>query len=230
MGAKTTMREAFGKNIPKSILDVGCGVGTWLKACQELGAKDVLGIDGVKIPEQFLKIETKIFRVMDLTKPFDLKRNYALVLCLEVGEHLQKKHSNTLIKNLTRHGNTIIFSAACPGQGGQNHINCQWPVFWQEKFNLNGFECFDFIREKIWNLQKVEPWYRQNMFLAKKSKNAGKETRLNSYMHPELFFQSLKTKEHFISLIENGSEKYWWYFYVTLKAIIKKTKRRIYRG
>jgi len=29
---------------PSSILDVGCGFGTWLKVSKDLGIKDVLGI------------------------------------------------------------------------------------------------------------------------------------------------------------------------------------------
>src|ERR1700675_552820 len=31
---------------PKSVLDVGCGHGAWLKACHELGATQLLGLDG----------------------------------------------------------------------------------------------------------------------------------------------------------------------------------------
>ena len=35
---------------PKSILDVGCGTGTWLKAACDLGVTDVCGVDGIDIP------------------------------------------------------------------------------------------------------------------------------------------------------------------------------------
>jgi len=34
---------------PKSVLDVGCGMGLWLTAFQERGAIDILGIDGAYV-------------------------------------------------------------------------------------------------------------------------------------------------------------------------------------
>ncbi len=226
-GAKTALLAIFGNNFPKSVLDVGCGIGTWLKACQELGAKEIYGIDGVQIADYQLLIEKDEFRVMDITKPINLRRKYALVLCLEVGEHLPKKYSNTQIKNLTRHGNTILFSAACPGQGGQNHINCQWPTFWQKKFNKCGFACFDTIRAKVWANQKIEPWYRQNIFLAKKSRRAGNEPRINAYIHPDIFHEQLTTAKEIKKRIETGRLPFWWYIQNVILSAVFKIKRRI---
>ena len=227
MGAKTALVEIFGKKIPKSVLDVGCGIGTWLKAFEELGTIKIEGIDGEKIPENQLLIRKDRFSERDLTKSINLKRKYDLVLCLEVGEHLHKKDANTMIRNLTRHGDAILFSAACPGQGGQNHINCQWPIYWQEKFNINDFECFDYIRKKIWNCSEIEPWYRQNIFLAKKSKKAGKEPRLNSLMHPEIFSKKNCEFDKNLKLIEKGSKPTTWYLKIPIKAIYNKIKRNI---
>ena len=39
------------------MLDVGCGVGTWLKAFEELGVKEIEGVDGVDLPKNQLLIE-----------------------------------------------------------------------------------------------------------------------------------------------------------------------------
>jgi SAM-dependent methyltransferase len=226
-GAKAALLAIFGDKIPKSVLDVGCGIGTWLKACQELGAKEIYGIDGVKISDHQLLIEKDKFRVVDITKPINLRRKYDLVLCLEVGEHLPKKYSNTIIKNLTLHGNTILFSAACPGQGGQNHVNCQWPSFWQNKFNLFGFACFDIIREKIWNNQKIEAWYRQNLFIAKKSRRAGNEPRINALIHPEIFSEQINTAKEIKKRIETGELPFRWYIKTVILSAVFKIKRRI---
>ena len=33
---------------PKSVVDVGCGVGAWLSVFREYGVTDVIGIDGVQ--------------------------------------------------------------------------------------------------------------------------------------------------------------------------------------
>ena len=226
--ARTAIAAIFGKKLPKSVLDVGCGVGTWLKAFEELGAREIKGIDGVKIPENQLLIRKDRFSQKDLTKSINLKRKYDLVLCLEVGEHLHKKDAKTLIRSLTRHGNTILFSAACPGQSGQNHINCQWPVYWQKKFNSNGFVCFDSVRSQIWNLKKIEPWYRQNIFVAKKSKAAGKEKPLNSLLHPELFKGSAEKEMDLLQKIENGSQKMSWYLNSIFKSFYQKSKRKLF--
>jgi len=78
-----------------------------------------------------------------LTRSWDLKRKFDAVLCLEVAEHLDSAFAPTLIDALIKHGNLIYFSAACPGQTGQHHVNCQWPVYWQQLFNERGFACED---------------------------------------------------------------------------------------
>ena len=31
---------------PKSVADIGCGIGTWLKICREHGVEEILGVDG----------------------------------------------------------------------------------------------------------------------------------------------------------------------------------------
>ena len=68
-----------------------------------------------------------MFRVVDLTVPWTLERKFETALCLEVAEHLEETSSSLLIKMLTAHADTIVFSAPCPGQNGQHHVNCQWP-------------------------------------------------------------------------------------------------------
>jgi len=224
-GAKAALTKIFGNKVPKTVLDVGCGVGTWLKACQELGAKEVQGIDGVKIPKNQLLIDNCKFTAKDLTKPIDLKKKYALVLCLEVGEHLQENDSNTLIEGLTRHSNTILFSAACPGQKGQNHINCQWPSFWQKKFNNYGFACFDTIRKKIWDNQIIEPWYRQNIFLAKKSKKAGKEKRISPLKHPEIFPNANADNDEKIKRLKRKLKEIAYHLKHIIYAILRKENK-----
>lgn len=59
----------------------------------------------------------------------------------------------------------VLFGAAIKDQGGQNHINEQWQSYWVDLFNANDYECLDFFREKVWNNDAVEWWYKQNTFL-----------------------------------------------------------------
>jgi SAM-dependent methyltransferase len=172
---------------PKSLLDVGCGPGTWLRAASEFGIADLMGIDGT---DSFLKenpTNKDLFKQVDLTHALSLGRKFDAVICLEVAEHLPEESAENLIKILTDHGDIIYFSAACPNQPGQNHINCKWPSFWQQLFNERGYECEDRIRWQFWDNQKIEPWYRQNIFVARKSlASANLEPRLLSILHPEM--------------------------------------------
>lgn len=39
---------------PNSIFDVGCGLGTWLKAAAECGVEDLLGIYGAHVDRKAL--------------------------------------------------------------------------------------------------------------------------------------------------------------------------------
>jgi SAM-dependent methyltransferase len=149
----------------ESVLDVGCGLGTWLTVFLEKGVREVCGIDGDYVDRSKLQIPENYFLATDLRKPFELGRKFDLVLSLEVAEHLPKYSAESFVSSLCRHSDRIVFSAAIPGQGGQNHLNEQWIGFWEFFFQKNGFHLVDAIRPKIWNEAAVDVWYRQNMFL-----------------------------------------------------------------
>ncbi|NJN42414.1 MAG: class I SAM-dependent methyltransferase [Flammeovirgaceae bacterium] len=172
-----------------SVLDVGCGTGTWLKVFSENGITDFLGVDQDH-QNRSLLIPPANFKVIDLHQPFDVGRKFDLIVALEVAEHLHEISADTFIDSLLRHGDTILFSAAIPGQGGQNHLNEQWPEYWQQKFRQRGFFLNDFLRRKIWNNQNIEWWYRQNILLVTKSKPD--EDQMISVVHPELFNQVIQ--------------------------------------
>jgi SAM-dependent methyltransferase len=187
LGARAALSALLGERLPLTLLDVGCGNGTWLRAALELGIKQVHGVDGVDIPSARLLIPRECFSNADLSQRFSLGRRYDLILCLEVAEHLHQASAVDLIASIAEHGDHVIFSAACPGQPGQHHINCQWPKYWQDLFNRSHFRCSDDLRWKIWENPAIEPWYRQNVFSAKLDPlGAGKEPRISSVIHPDM--------------------------------------------
>ena len=49
---------------PQSILDVGCGLGTWLKIISDSGIEDFLGIDGIEVRDEDFLFQRKIFKNM----------------------------------------------------------------------------------------------------------------------------------------------------------------------
>jgi hypothetical protein len=121
---------------PKSVLDVGCGRGTWLKVC-----------------------------AVDLNAPFTAPHKVDLAMSLEVAEHLKPESAQSLVRSLSSVSDVVLFSAAFSGQGGVNHINERYHSYWGELFSSNGFAAFDMFRPKFWTVEAVEPWYRQNTFL-----------------------------------------------------------------
>src|SRR5436309_14636146 len=111
---------------PQSVIDVGCGLGTWLSVFEEFGVKDVFGIDGDHVDRSMLQISNERFTAFDLKKPIQIDRRFDLVVSLEVAEHLPKDCAKTFVHSLTRLGPVILFSAAIPFQGGRAHLNEQW--------------------------------------------------------------------------------------------------------
>jgi SAM-dependent methyltransferase len=150
---------------PQSVVDVGCGVGTWLSVFKETGVQDVLGIDRGDVDRTALEIPESQFLAHDLTGILRLERRFDLVICLEVAEHLPTATAETLVEGLTNLGPCVLFSAGIPFQGGTHHVNEQWPEYWARLFSDKGFVALDVLRKVIWEDEQVEWWYSQNMLL-----------------------------------------------------------------
>jgi SAM-dependent methyltransferase len=147
-----------------SVIDIGCGIGTWLKAFREYGVKDIFGVDGPHVDETMLLIEKDAYVAIDLRTDFLLKGRYDLAISLEVAEHLPNEYATTLVKALTDSAPIVLFSAAIPGQGTEKdgHVNTQWQDYWRVIFASHGFVPLDIIRPAIWGRADVEFWYQQN--------------------------------------------------------------------
>lgn len=151
---------------PKRIVDVGCGVGTWLRVWEELGASAVLGIDGDYVSRDQIQVNSEKFVAMDLTKPGAISGlPFDLAQSLEVAEHLPQEAAPRFVSFLCSLSPVVLFSAAIPGQGGTSHINEQWPEYWARLFAANGYAVFDVIRPRIWNDRNVAYYYAQNALL-----------------------------------------------------------------
>ncbi len=148
-----------------SVLDVGCGIGTWASVALECGATEVTGVDGDWVALEALAVAPDLFVSHDLCTPLDLGRGFDLALCLEVAEHLPAGAADTLLSSLTRHAPAVLFSAAIPFQGGRHHVNEQWQSHWIGRFAELGFGVHDVVRPAVWTDPAVEPWYAQNTLL-----------------------------------------------------------------
>lgn len=145
---------------PKTVVDVGCGIGTWASVFEKYGC-EALGIDGDYVSRDRLLVEK--YLPIDISESFQVDYKFDLAVCLEVAEHLPFNRSQSFIYDLTRLSDTILFSAATPGQGGTNHINEQPLEFWEKIFISNGYEMKDDIKPLISDLEDVSWWYRKNI-------------------------------------------------------------------
>jgi len=231
---------------PESVVDVGCGIGTFLSVFRQHGVEDLRGYDGnwvdrVKLSQH---IDEKFFVPADLEKEIIPDRRFDLAVCLEVAEHLKEECADILVKTLVSFSDVILFAAAIPGQMGQNHVNEQWPDYWQRKFFKAGYHFFDVIRPIFWNHELVPRWYKQNMFLAVKKGNEQAAQGLKpyaadgikNYVHPEYFSirvkeleQALKDKETLkmqLAELVQGKASLKKYYKIFLKAILHRFRSK----
>jgi SAM-dependent methyltransferase len=149
----------------RSAADVGCGVGTWLAVLAEEGCEDVVGYDGEWVPAKYLRIPADRLVRCDVSGGVTADRRFDLALCLECAEHLPPEAANRLVDSLCRLSDFVLFGAAPPNQGGEGHVNEQWPEYWARLFSARDYVCLDWLRPRLWEEEAVPWWYRQNTML-----------------------------------------------------------------
>jgi SAM-dependent methyltransferase len=173
----------------QSVIDVGCGIGTWASRFLESGVPDVLGIDGAYVDPEMLLIPAGHFLVKDLLHPIQTDKRYDLAVCLEVAEHLPGTRSAGLVQDLVSLAPCVLFSAALPGQGGTDHVNERYLSYWVGLFSEHNYLPFDLLRPRIWNDASIEWWYRQNIviFASREHPLAAFPSGAPDLVHPELY-------------------------------------------
>lgn len=128
----------FERFQPASVLDLGCGMGNYLKHFADKGCK-VVGVEGssdalTRVPKSVLAVQH------DLRQPLFINQKFDLVMSVEVAEHIPSRYSKNLVNSICRHAqNLVVFTAAPPGTPGEDHINCRDRNFWDILFKENGF-------------------------------------------------------------------------------------------
>jgi hypothetical protein len=163
--AEVILPIVFDAVRPQSVVDVGCGVGTWLAVARRLGINQTLGLEGewvLGLPYADPKLE---IRGVDLEKKIPDLGKFDLVTCMEVAEHLTPGRAEGFVADLCSLSDHVFFSAAIPWQGGTNHLNERPQSYWAGLFARQGFGARDIVRPKVWNNSKASYWYRQNSIL-----------------------------------------------------------------
>jgi len=211
---------------------VGCGIGTFLSVFQRSGVEDLLGIDGKWVDRQKLMIGADHFLEADLEKPIRVDRTFDLALCLEVAEHLSPLSADIIVDSLTGLSKKIVFSAATRQQGGQNHINEQEFAYWKKKFEARGYKVIDCFRPHFWNMEKVQWWYKQNMFLILHEsidvhpfQFTEQFTENNLFIHPDLYYERMREYEKRASDLRRFGAGEGGNFKLYLKLLFRSFKK-----
>lgn len=123
----------------KSIIDLGCGYGQYLAAFKERGLTDLKGVE-IKFDHPPLPEVEPCIQMADLSKPYDAGRLFDLAICLEVIEHIDPKHTDTVVHNIIRHSAHVLFSGAnLQMTEDPGHVNLKQPSEWIRVFNKHDY-------------------------------------------------------------------------------------------
>jgi SAM-dependent methyltransferase len=165
LSAQVILPILFERYKPRSVVDIGCGLGTWLSVAKELGVAEIAGVEGAWLDRKLARVPASDITTADLEKPFKLGRRFDLAMTLEVAEHLSEEAAEGFVDSLTRHADVVLFSAAIPFQGGHHHVNERFPDYWRQLFAARGYAVIDLIRPRIWERSDILLWLRQNILV-----------------------------------------------------------------
>ena len=208
----------------RSVIDVGCGTGAWVKAFTDCGIKRAIGIDGDYVDRNQLMVASSQFISCDLSQRVDAaeifrqlgtSERFDLAITLEVGEHLPVWRAESFVDDMCMLADVVLFGAAIPFQGwAKSHINEQWQSFWAKKFCDRGYDAFDVFRPAIWSSSEIVYFYKQNtIFYVKRNAPAHAEF-VARYHKPTTSMFDIVHPEHYrgkVSRLKNG--------YVAQKAL-----------
>ena len=136
---------------PQSVLDAGCAMGFLVESLRGLGV-DAFGIDISHYAIENVHPSIRDYcREGSIAEPFD--RDYDLIVCIEVLEHMPPEEAETALRNLCSHTNDILFSSTPFDYKEATHVNVRPPEYWAERFALNGF-----VRDVDFDASYITPW------------------------------------------------------------------------
>lgn len=147
------------------IYDLGCGLGMYIKALNDDGFKNVIGVEGDP-PEKRVSAMWK----WDITQPLT-GLVMGDVICLEVMEHIPAVLSDNVLMNIKRTcSKHLILSWAVKGQDGVGHVNC---LDNDEVIKLIEKKGFFLLEEETTSARSViddtTPWFKNTLLIFKKT-------------------------------------------------------------
>jgi len=121
---------------PRTVLDAGCGIGFLVEALRARGV-EAFGFDVSEyaiscVPEE-LRPYCTVASITD-----ELDRDYDLVVCIEVLEHLPAESAEAAVANLARHTDAVLFSSTPDDFREPTHLNVRPLEHWVALFARHG--------------------------------------------------------------------------------------------
>jgi 2-polyprenyl-3-methyl-5-hydroxy-6-metoxy-1,4-benzoquinol methylase len=121
------------QRLDRDVIDLGAGSGVYVEELRKLGAQ-AQGYDITPDQPRPDLVQTATM--------FQVQAPAAVVLCLEVAEHVLQHLSPLVVTSCWLNcepGGYVVWSAAQPGQQGVGHINCHYPEYWANLAREQGF-------------------------------------------------------------------------------------------
>ncbi len=189
------LEDVLDFTITDSFADLGCNNGRLMEA---LNAKyphiEMIGYDYFEWSKQYAANSIKEFvYVSDLSKPFTFKKQYDIVNCSEVGEHIPKEAEQDFIDNLVNATKDILlltWSNQKTDHDGQ-HLNPRPKGYIIKELEKRGFSYWEIesrkLRANLYNrLDGIGyGWWAKNIMIFKRKRFAD--------IHNSYFFQNIST-------------------------------------
>jgi SAM-dependent methyltransferase len=157
---------------PKSVIDVGCGTGAVLESLAQMGVVSS-GLERAEAARALCRQRGLNVQTFDLEHDtYDGPRGFDLAVCLEVAEHVHAPVGERLVNLLCTLADTVVFTAATPGQGGKDHVNEQPHAYWIASFGRCGFAPDDSETQAVraeWDAAATAEWYHRNALIFRRS-------------------------------------------------------------
>jgi SAM-dependent methyltransferase len=136
---------------PRTVLDAGCAMGFLVEALRRRGV-EAYGIDVSEYAIRQAHADIAPYcRVASLEQP--LERDYDLIVCIEVLEHLAPEAGRHVIANLCAHSGEVLFCSTPFDYREATHLNVQPPEYWAGLFARQGF-----VRELDLDASFITDW------------------------------------------------------------------------
>ncbi len=151
---------------PRTVLDAGCAMGFLVECLRERGV-DAYGIDVSEYAIQQVHPDVRPYcavgsiaapllgqsRQLPSQLPSQLPRQYDLIVCMEVLEHMPPKDAEQAIANFAVHTEDVLFSSSPLDYAEATHINVHPGEYWAALFVRQGF-----FRDLDFDGTFITPW------------------------------------------------------------------------